>query len=64
MKVFDVPRGSRIRVIRTPETGEMYEEVLQLQYCDGVYALCYSEQTGKPVHIDVLTEVNIMDEER
>lgn len=62
-KLYEVPRNTRIKVIRTPETGETYNEVLQFQYCDGMYSLCYDE-SGKPVHIAAFTDVEIQDEER
>jgi hypothetical protein len=63
MKLYDVPRGARIKVIAVPETGQTYNEVLQFQYCDGMFGLCYGED-GKPVHIDAFTNVQIQDEER
>jgi hypothetical protein len=63
MKLYDVPRGARVKVIATPETGETYNEVLQFQHCDGMYSLCYDEK-GKPLHLSAWTEVEIQDEER
>jgi hypothetical protein len=63
MKLYDVPRGARVKIILTPETGETHHEVLHFQHCDGMYSLLYNEK-GKPVHIAVWTEVEIQDEER
>lgn len=63
MKLYEVPRGARVKVIAIPETGQTYDEVLHFQHCDGMYSLCYDEK-GKPVHIAAWTEVQIQDEER
>lgn len=54
MKLYDVPRDSRIRL----------DDGLELNFkrIDGMYSLCFTDQ-NEPVHVAAWTEVAVMKKE-
>jgi hypothetical protein len=55
MKLYDVPRNTKIRI---PEWGD---EILEFKHVDGMYSLSFDAE-DKPVHLVAWTEVEIVDE--
>ena len=53
MKLYDVPRNSKIKV---------GDSVLDFKHVDGMYSLCYTED-GKPVHLHACTDVEVIEKE-
>lgn len=53
MKLYDVPRNSKIKL----EDGT----ILDFRHIDGMYSLCYYE--GNPCHLAAWTEVEVIPEE-
>jgi hypothetical protein len=53
MKLYDVPPGSRVRVI-----GDLNDE-LKFHHIDGMYSLC-TNQKGEPVHLVAWAEVELI----
>jgi hypothetical protein len=51
MKLYDVPRNSRIRI-----DGREYD----FDRVDGMYSLCF-DMEGRPVHIAAFTNVEVVD---
>ncbi len=66
MKLYEVPRNSRIRVlsetVESPPCSLSAEknEVLDFAHVDGMYSLCYRGD-GEIVHLSALTDVEIVD---
>ena len=54
MKLYDVPRNSKIKI---------GDDILDFKHVDGMYSLCYTEG-GEPVHPVCWTEGEVIDEER
>jgi hypothetical protein len=54
MKLYDVPRNTRIKV-------EDLE--LMFSHIDGMYSLCH-DNNGNPVHLAAWTEVEIVEEKK
>ncbi len=64
MKLYEVPRGSKIRVIgdikTPPEAKEIKEgDILYFSHIDGMYSYCKTE-TGEVVHLAAWSEVIIV----
>tara|TARA_B100000287_G_scaffold324106_1_gene308188 strand:- start:630 stop:833 length:204 start_codon:yes stop_codon:yes gene_type:complete len=67
MKLYEVPRNSKIRIIdedvmspwgaKSVNTGD----VLDFHNIDGMYSLSYDEDKN-PVHIATWTEVEVLDD--
>jgi hypothetical protein len=55
MKLYNVPRNSKIRV-----KFDDHEEILDFSHVDGMYSLCF-DKAGRPVHIAAWTEVEVID---
>lgn len=65
MKLWDVPRNSKIRVLQNPlipprAPTVAIDDVLEFIHIDGMYSLCYN-QDKEIVHIAGWTEVEIVD---
>jgi hypothetical protein len=61
MKLYNVPRGSYIRVVEEPTvppfgTTAKVGDMLLFKYIDGMYSYCISED-GYLIHLDASTEV-------
>jgi hypothetical protein len=67
MKLYDVPRHSKIRIIdedvKNPPAALVQDtgDVLDFDHIDGMYSLCY-DKDGNSVHIAAWTEVEVLDE--
>jgi hypothetical protein len=64
MKLYEVPRNTRIRVVEpeAPPPGGLPAhagEVLKFVKIDGMYSYCLDEQ-GNAVHLKAWTEVEIV----
>lgn len=59
MKLYDVPRNSRIKVIGAPQITE--GEELNFRSIDGMYSYC-TRDDGEVVHLAAWTEVEIINE--
>ena len=57
MKLYDVPRNSKIRIWNEDQTA--YED-LDFHHVDGMYSLCFNKD-GHPVHIAAWTEVEVIE---
>jgi hypothetical protein len=64
MKLYDVPRNSKIRIVEDPKTPVGSKtlregEILEFLHIDGIYSLCL-DQDGNPVHLSAFAEVEIL----
>lgn len=64
MKLYDVPRNSKIRIIadaKEPPAHRKFEEneVLDFKHVDGMYSLCF-DKDGHPVHLCAWAEVEVV----
>lgn len=64
MKLHDVPRNSKIRILKDPKTPvgskDLREgEILTFLHIDGIYSLCL-DQEGSTVHLSAFAEVEIL----
>ena len=66
MKLYNVPRHTKIRLISTesgppasidPQVGEEY----MFHHCDGMYSLCYDSEKNR-VHLPGWSEVEIIND--
>lgn len=67
VKLYDVPRNSKIRVIGDikipPGAPEIKEgDVLDFKHVDGMYSLCYNKDK-QPVHLVAWAEVEVVEDE-
>jgi len=53
MKLYDVPRNSKIKI---------GDNILDFKSIDGMYSLCYTED-GEPIHPVCWTEVELVERE-
>ena len=65
MKLYDVPRNSKIRVlgdIKIPPAAQNIEEqeVLNFSHVDGMYSYC-TRDNGEVVHLVAWAEVEIVE---
>lgn len=60
MKLYEVPRNSKIKIKFDESDAENGEIVLAFSHVDGMYSLCFDE-TGHPVHIAAWTEVEVIE---
>lgn len=64
MKLYDVPRNSKVR-LKSTESGPPasitpeVEEVYDFKHCDGMYSLCY-DHVGHMVHLPAWAEVEVI----
>jgi hypothetical protein len=63
MKLYEVPRDSKIKVLKdavVPPSAPRIKEgdILDFKNIDGMYSLCY--KYGAPVHIAAWTEVEMI----
>ncbi len=56
MKLYEVPRGSKIRVIGDAAAKEI---ILNFSHIDGMYSYC-TTKTGEVVHLAAWSEVIIV----
>lgn len=66
MKLYDVPRNSKIRVlgdVKTPPAAQNIEEqeVLNFSHVDGMYSYC-TNNNNEVVHLAAWAEVEIVEE--
>ena len=66
MKLYEVPRYSKVRIIadeKAPPAHREFDkgEVLTFDHIDGMYSLCY-DQAGQMVHPAAWTEVEVVSE--
>ena len=67
MKLYDVPRNSKIRIIdedvKNPPASlkQNTGDVLDFHHIDGMYSYC-KDKEGNVVHIAAWTEVEVLDE--
>lgn len=64
MKLYDVPRNSKIRVIggiKTPPSSTQINEddILEFSHVDGMYSYCKNSK-GEVVHLVAWSEVEII----
>jgi hypothetical protein len=64
MKLYDVPRNTKIRVMEDAKIPPAHrdideDEILMFHHVDGMYSLC-SDSQGNAVHIAAWTEVEIV----
>jgi hypothetical protein len=64
MKLYEVPRNTRVKVLedaRIPPAALSVKkgDVLQFLHVDGMYSLCKNAE-GETVHVAAWTEVEIM----
>lgn len=57
MKLYDVPRNTRIKVLDDGDIG--YEETYAFHHIDGMYSYCTTDK-GEVVHLFAGTEVEIV----
>jgi hypothetical protein len=57
MKLYKVPRNSKIRVW---DEGRTHYEDLDFSHVDGMYSLCFNAD-GVPVHITAWADVEVLD---
>lgn len=67
MKLYDVPRNSRVRLLKdtvVPPCGVTEEAGTELDFChiDGMYSLCYNDD-GDTVHPAACTDVEVLTDE-
>ena len=65
MKLYDVPRGSKIKLVEDPKTPPAHKhlntgEVLRFAHLDGMYSYC-TDADGNAVHIAGWTEVEVVE---
>ena len=65
MKLYDVPRGSKIRVVgdvKIPPAASIIEEqeVLNFSHVDGMYSYC-TNSDNEVVHLAAWAEVEIVE---
>ena len=66
LKLYDVPRGSRIKIIQDREHPPHHrnfddEEELEFSHIDGMYSLCFDDDNN-PVHLAAWAEVEVIRE--
>jgi len=66
MKLYDVPRNSKIKVVgdvKIPPAAPIIEEqeVLNFSHVDGMYSYC-TNKDGQVVHLAAWTEVEVIDD--
>lgn len=67
MKLYEMPRNTRVRVVEAtspPPDGEavLEGEVVMFHHIDGMYSYCTNEE-GQVVHLKAWTEVSrVLDE--
>lgn len=68
MKLYEVPRNSRIRIINDVVVADRYkeknlvpniDEVLSFKKIDGMYSLSYNSN-NEPIHLAAWTEVEVL----
>lgn len=64
MKLYNVPKGSFIRIynteVCTPPIGQKLFTDLKFHNVDGMYSFCTHPLTGDVIHIGASTEVEII----
>lgn len=60
MKLYEIPRDSKIRLTIVGEEGEPREQVCTFKHVDGMYSLIITEG-GNPVHLGAFTELKEID---
>jgi len=69
LKLYEVPRNSRIKVIGDAKVAQRYkeknikpelDEVLSFKKIDGMYSLCYNSK-NEPVHLVAWSDVEVLE---
>jgi len=64
MRLYEVPRNSRIRVNSNKDHPPAHRnfaagEELTFSHIDGMYSLCY-DKDGHPVHLSAMADVEVL----
>jgi hypothetical protein len=64
MKLYDVPRGSKIRVLANTKTAPFskkvkVDDILTLEKLDGMYSIC-KDTEGNIIYLGATTQVEIL----
>lgn len=54
MKLYDIPKGSKILVELTDIKGNTKEDTITFHHLDGMYSYCETSD-GEPVHLSAMT---------
>lgn len=58
MKLYEVPKGTPIKIVEERKSKRDKREVIDFHYLDGMYSYC-TNQEGEVVHLAAWTEVEI-----
>lgn len=61
MKLYDIPRNSKIKLTIVGEGEEPREQMCDFKHIDGMYSLIVTEG-GAAVHLGATTEVKLVDD--
>lgn len=62
MKLYDIPKGSRIKVETANDKGEKLGDFIIFHHLDGMYSYCTVEGTEEAVHLGASTELKLSEE--
>jgi len=61
MRLYDIPRDSKIKLSIGGEGREQRDEICTFKHIDGMYSLIITEG-GHPVHLGASTPVKLVDD--
>jgi hypothetical protein len=62
MKLFEIPRGSRIKAETTKEDGTKAGDFIIFERLDGAFSYCTIEGNDEVVHLSASQELELSDE--
>lgn len=62
MKLYEIPRGSRIKAETIDDEGNKLGEFIIFHHLDGMYSYCTVEGTDRACHLSVTQQLELSEE--